>query len=158
MKCGRSVTRSTWTRRWCGSGSVTGNSPSLPSQQIRWWLSMFSRRQKEKRVTPESQGGPVSPLSCYSFNPGQSQGQSQSQTNKLHFPYDHLVAAHQVKSEADWEASLALFVVVPSWCTYLILITTITILCRPQYIYQRKETNQKAKWSKLVVKAWPGVR
>ena len=56
---------------------------------------MFSRRQKEKRVTPESQLGPVSPLSCYSFNPGQGQ------TNKLNFPYDHLVAGHQVKSEAD---------------------------------------------------------
>ena len=60
---------------------------------------MFCRRQKEKRVTPESHLGPVSPLSCYSFNPGQGQGQGQ--TNKLNFPYDHLVAGHQVKSEAD---------------------------------------------------------
>ena len=62
---------------------------------------MFFRRQKEKRVTPESQLGPVSPLSCYSFNPGQGPPGAPGQTNKLNFPYDHLVGGHQVKSEGD---------------------------------------------------------
>ena len=66
-----------------------------------WWgedvTPWCCRRQKEKRVTPDSQLGQVSPLSCYSqpasslFSPGQGA--------KLTFPYDHLA----VKSEGDWE-------------------------------------------------------
>merc|ERR1712223_976694 len=47
----------------------------LDKEVVRVWFC--NRRQKEKRVTPDSQLGPVSPLSCYSFNP--SQGQTQTQ-------------------------------------------------------------------------------
>ena len=71
---------------------------NMEREVVRVWFC--NRRQKEKRVTPDSQLGQVSPLSCYGqgaaplFNP--------SQGSKLNFPYDHLTASsQQVKSESD---------------------------------------------------------
>ena len=117
---------------------------------------LYCRRQKEKRVTPDSQ---LSPLSCYNqpsnplFSPGHGP--------PLNFPYDQLSGSHQqVKSEADWEHDLLVsrrhvhHVYHVHDVPHHVHTTYKPTTPRCLTIYLPKQTNQKAKWSQLVVTAW----